>query len=59
MEAMNLIGPQIEKAGAMLYGISPQTVQQSSFMADQHKLQPISSSLERKQISTSFSFDCC
>jgi peroxiredoxin len=35
---MNLILPQIEKAGASLVAISPQTVQQSFFMADQHKL---------------------
>ena len=38
LEAMNLILPQIEKAGASLVAISPQTVQQSFFMADQHKL---------------------
>ena len=39
MEAMNLILPQIAEAGAMLAGISPQSVQQSFFMHDQHKLQ--------------------
>jgi peroxiredoxin len=38
MEAMNQILPQLESLGACLVGISPQTVQQSSFMADQHKL---------------------
>lgn len=38
MEAMNLIVPQIEKAGATLVAISPQTVKQSFFMHDQHKL---------------------
>ena len=38
LEAMNLILPQIEQAGASLVAISPQTVQQSFFMADQHKL---------------------
>jgi peroxiredoxin len=38
MEAMNLILPQIEQAQASLVAISPQTVQQSFFMADQHKL---------------------
>jgi peroxiredoxin len=38
MEAMNLILPQIERAGAMLVAISPQTVRQSFFMRDQHKL---------------------
>src|SRR5436305_7944715 len=37
-EAMNLILPQIEKAGATLVAISPQTVKQSFFMHDQHKL---------------------
>jgi peroxiredoxin len=35
---MNLILQQIEQAGASLIAISPQTVQQSFFMADQHKL---------------------
>jgi len=38
MEAMNLIAPQIAEAGAMLVAISPQTVKQSYFMHDQHKL---------------------
>ncbi|HWY22978.1 MAG TPA: peroxiredoxin-like family protein [Candidatus Acidoferrum sp.] len=38
MEAMNLILPEIEQAGATLVAISPQTVQQSFFMRDQHKL---------------------
>src|SRR5580765_6719485 len=38
MEAMNLIIPQIEQAGAMLVAISPQTVKQSFFMHDQHRL---------------------
>jgi peroxiredoxin len=38
MEAMNLILPQIEQAGASLLAISPQTVKQSYFMHDQHKL---------------------
>lgn len=38
LEAMNLLLPQIEEAGASLVAISPQTVQQSFFMADQHKL---------------------
>jgi peroxiredoxin len=38
LEAMNLVQPQIEQAGASLVAISPQTVQQSFFMADQHKL---------------------
>jgi peroxiredoxin len=38
MEAMNLVWPEIEQAGATLVAISPQTVQQSFFMRDQHKL---------------------
>jgi peroxiredoxin len=38
LEAMNLILPQIEQAGASLVAISPQTVEQSFFMADQHRL---------------------
>src|SRR5579859_3688705 len=38
MEAMNLILPQIEQADAVLAAISPQTVKQSFFMHDQHKL---------------------
>jgi len=38
MEAMNLVVPQIEQAGATLVAISPQTVKQSFFMHDQHRL---------------------
>jgi len=38
MEAMNIILPQIERAGATFVAISPQTVKQSFFMHDQHKL---------------------
>ena len=38
MEAMNLILPQIKDVGAALVAISPQTVRQSYFMHDQHKL---------------------
>lgn len=38
MEAMNLVLPQIEQAGATPVAISPQTVKQSFFMHDQHKL---------------------
>ena len=38
MEAMNLVLPQIELTGAALVVISPQTVKQSFFMHDQHKL---------------------
>jgi peroxiredoxin len=37
-EAMNLILPDLEQAGATLVAISPQTAQQSFFMRDQHKL---------------------
>jgi peroxiredoxin len=38
MEAMNRVLPEIESAGASLVAISPQTVKQSFFMVDQHKL---------------------
>jgi peroxiredoxin len=38
MEAMNLVLQQIEQAGASLVAVSPQTVKQSFFMHDQHKL---------------------
>ena len=38
MEAINLILPQIEQAEATLVAVSPQTVKQSYFMHDQHKL---------------------
>ena len=38
MEAMNLVLPQLEQSGASLVAISPQTVRQSFFMHDQHKL---------------------
>jgi peroxiredoxin len=38
LEAMNLILPQIQQAQASLIAVSPQTTQQSFFMADQHKL---------------------
>jgi peroxiredoxin len=38
MEAMNLVVPEIEQSGATLAAVSPQTVQQSFFMRDQHKL---------------------
>jgi len=38
MEAMNRVLPEIEQAGASLVAISPQTVKQSFFMADQHRL---------------------
>ena len=38
LEAMNRVLPEIEQAGAWLVAISPQTVKQAFFMADQHKL---------------------
>jgi peroxiredoxin len=49
MEAMNLVLPGIEHADATLAAISPQTVQQSFFMRDQHKLSfPLLSDSENK-----------
>ena len=38
MEAMNAVLSQIEEAGARLIAISPQSIKQSFFMHDQHKL---------------------
>lgn len=38
LEAMNRVLPQIQRARGALVAISPQTVKQSFFMADQHKL---------------------
>ena len=38
LEAMNAIVPELQKLGASLLAISPQTVHQSFLMADQHKL---------------------
>lgn len=38
MEAMNLVARSIKEAGASLIAISPQTVKQSFFMHDQHRL---------------------
>jgi len=38
MEAMNLVTPLIQEAAASFVAISPQTVKQSYFMHDQHKL---------------------
>jgi peroxiredoxin len=38
LEAMNAIYPQLRQLGALLVGISPQTVHQSYLMADQHHL---------------------
>ncbi|MFY9909824.1 MAG: peroxiredoxin family protein, partial [Candidatus Sulfotelmatobacter sp.] len=38
MEAMNLILPKVQESGGTLAAISPQTVKQSFFMRDQHRL---------------------
>lgn len=38
LEAMQQVLPQIHAAGSKLVAISPQTVQQNFFMADQHRL---------------------
>jgi len=38
LEAMNLIASEIQQSGASLVAISPQTVKQSYFMYEQHKL---------------------
>ncbi len=38
MEAMNLVQPEIQQLDATFAAISPQTVRQSFFMRDQHKL---------------------
>ncbi|PYY08414.1 MAG: alkyl hydroperoxide reductase [Acidobacteria bacterium] len=54
LEAMNLILPQIEQTGASLVAISPQTVQQSFFMADQHKLRFRLLSDARNQVARQF-----
>jgi peroxiredoxin len=49
MEAMNLVLPEIIQAGATLAAISPQTVQQSFFMRNQHKLRfPLLSDMGNK-----------
>jgi peroxiredoxin len=49
MEAMNFILLEIEKAGATLAAVSPQTVKQSFFMRDQHRLRvPLLSDFRNK-----------
>ena len=49
LEAMNATYPEIQKSGASMIAISPQTIQQSYFMADQHKLRfPLLSDAENK-----------
>ena len=58
MEAMNLILPEIELAGATLVAISPQTVQQSFFMRDQHKVHfPLLSDAGNK-VARAFGLSC-
>lgn len=49
MEAMNAAHPEIERLGASLAAISPQTVHQSFLMADQHQLRfPVLSDQENR-----------
>lgn len=49
MEAMNAAHPEIERLGASLVAISPQTVHQSFLMADQHQLRfPVLSDQENR-----------
>ncbi len=54
LEAMNLLLPWFKEAGASLLAISPQTVQQSFFMADQHKLRFPLLSDARNQVARQF-----
>ncbi|HYL14920.1 MAG TPA: peroxiredoxin-like family protein [Terriglobales bacterium] len=54
MEAMNAVFPWIEQAGASFLAISPQTVKQSFFMADQHNLQFPLLSDGRNQVARQF-----
>ena len=54
MEAMNLVLPMIESSGASLVAISPQTVKQSYFMHDQHKLKFPLLSDARNDVARSF-----
>jgi peroxiredoxin len=54
LEAMNQILPEIEAAGGSLAAISPQTVRQSYFMADQHRLRFPLLSDARNQIARQF-----
>jgi peroxiredoxin len=49
MEAMNAIVPRLQELRVSMIAISPQTIQQSYFMADQHKLRfPLLSDAENK-----------
>ena len=54
LEAMNLLVPWFKEARASLLAISPQTVQQSFFMADQHKLRFPLLSDARNQVARQF-----
>jgi peroxiredoxin len=54
LEAMNLFLPQIRAAGAVLLAISPQTVRQSLFMAEQHRLNFRLLSDRRNQVARQF-----
>ncbi len=54
MEAMNLILPLIHSADAAFIAISPQTVKQSCFMRDQHKLRFPVLSDTRNQVARTF-----
>jgi peroxiredoxin len=58
MEAMNLSVPQMQSAGATLAAISPQTVKQSFFMHDQHKLRFPLLSDAGNQIARQFGLTC-
>ena len=54
LEAMNQVLPQIGQIGSSLIAISPQTVKQSFFMAEQHKLRFPLLSDPRNQVARSF-----
>jgi len=54
LEAMNRMLPEIEQAGALLAAISPQTMKQSFFMADQHRLRFPLLSDGRNQVARQF-----
>jgi peroxiredoxin len=58
MEAMNLIVPEIQQAGAILAVVSPQTVKQSFFMRDQHKLRFPLLSDARNEVARQFGLTC-
>ena len=54
MEALNAVHPQIEKLGASLLVISPQTVHQSFLMADQHHLRFLLLSDQENRVARQF-----